>query len=169
MPLFVILTARYLTVAEWKFEHASAAVFAICAIFLLQFWGYYFESLDSSESISRHCTRRFWTAEVEPKKEVMEIIRQIDPLEGEKRVFADNWWIEHPMRFLLYRENPVVFATAGITPIDEQQGFFVVAIAGGDFARAAMEKLKGVKYQGYDVVGGNGEPVLVVIYVEPRS
>jgi uncharacterized membrane protein len=167
MPMFVILSVRYLTITAWPAWRAALVVFSLCAIFLGQFWLYYFDSLIDLR-YQATLVPTFWTAGTEPKAQAAGIIRQLDPT-GTKRVFADTWWIEHPMRFLLYRRNPVVIATAGISQEDDQRGYFVVAIAGGEFAHAALAKLSGVPYRGYEILGGNNRPVLVVIYVPPGT
>ncbi len=167
LPMLTILTVRYL--ATTHLRAAPAVIVTICTIFLIQFWTYYFFPLI-------HLTHQdvleptFWTAPIEPKAQAAEIVEQMDP-SGGRRVFADIWWFEHPMRFLLYGRNPVLRADAPIVHDDIARGFFIVAIADQDFARTAIARLEAAKkaYQRKDVMGGNGKPVLTVLYVLPEE
>jgi hypothetical protein len=185
-PMFALLVVRAVRVGTARHGHASVlwpagVVVALSCTFLVQFWFRYFEPL-------RHLTyaaalhETFHTGAEEPKAAAARAIAE--RIQRSRRgvdatpeaagaaaepapiaVFAENWWVQHPIEYLLFGE---VRIRRGERPGGDEPQALVVGFSGsdylGDVQMAAVERAQRVEELSF--LGSHGQPVLRLLVID---
>jgi hypothetical protein len=139
------------------------------AVFLGQGWTLYFDPLrHQAYGTSLHPT--FWTGQRDPKAAAAELIRQRDDGLTPCAVFAEDWWLQHPLQYLLGSRYSV--ETRGATSLaeNERTQYFV-----GFTGSAVLERVRarltevGLRFQEHDVQAGAGRPIVTVVVIPGRD
>jgi hypothetical protein len=110
---------------------ATVLPLGVAMLLLVQFWSCYFRPLGDQRFASR-LHRTFLTGDQEPKAAVAAAIRERLPPGATHVVVAQDWWVQHPVDFLLAGRCQVRLAgPVGETPRE----CFVVGFADSDFIR----------------------------------
>jgi hypothetical protein len=150
--------------------YSGPIVVCVSAFFLFQFWGHYFAPLRKG-TFAETLHPTFKTGTTEPKAEAARLISQ-SPASAPVEVVTQDWWVQHPVDYLLrgdYRVVPQKNSRDAAAPSDATR--FVVGFTGSAFIRRVQAHLAaaGAEFRQFDMMGGDGRPVVTVLRLEPRT
>ena len=84
------------------FPKTVVITFLIALVYLGSFWHYYFAHILQTGGTSH---RTFITSAIEPKQQVVEYLRSQATKEYPATVYAQDWWLYWPMKYLTFKEE----------------------------------------------------------------
>jgi hypothetical protein len=145
---------------KWPF----GLILAFSVVLLVQTWVYYFVPLRNQSHLSGvHPT--FRTGKVEPKAAAALWIREQSEAQSRSLVFAEDWWLEQPIRYLLRTNGEVM---KGALPADRSDRLYVVGFAGSNYLNQARETVSQQRRQliEQEFMDNQGRPIVVVFVVD---
>jgi hypothetical protein len=129
---------------------------------LMQFWfGYFVPLRDQRYTAQLH--RTFQTGAVEPKEAAARLIRsRLDALGGAPPIYAEDWWVRHPLQYLLGGSAEV---KEGLRPADLSGSFVVVGFTNSSFMRESIAATEGHTGREIVAIGHNGRSTILTVVI----
>lgn len=169
-PLFVVMLVRGLVNFKLQPPAVGWSVVAISAAMLLQTWLFYFSPL-IRQTYADQLERAFLTSDVDPKSVAADVIRAEAGQAKDVRVYAVDWWAQHPIQYLLGLDFVVTREELPRADALPPGKFFVVAFGREPFVRQSAEQVvaAGRTFRGHEIPAVDGRVVMTVLTVEPAA